>query len=99
MNNTKFFVVANPNCPEESAEFTEDEIDRIEIDSDGTLTIYTTDDSTCTYLNDGWLRITNEITTDRTDDFYQKLATRWQLTRQEAKIRYLQCIYDIWDLS
>lgn len=57
MNNPKFLITANPASGEETSLWDNDEVLSIKIEADGTLTVYTTDDSTCTYLSDEWLRL------------------------------------------
>lgn len=57
----KFHVEVAPGCISTSSDWDTSEIYRIEIDPDGRLTIYATDDSTHTYLWDEWLSLTNKV--------------------------------------
>ncbi len=55
--NIKFRAIAVPGCGEETSDWDSSEFNKIEIEQDGTLVIYTTDDSTCTYMPDEWTAI------------------------------------------
>lgn len=51
---TKFHVSAVEGSGEESSDWDPADVLSIEVDVNGTLTIFTTDDSTGSYLEDEW---------------------------------------------